>query len=387
LTSHPMTVSRADTSGPLTGRPVGRSILPAGAYLDQKVYDAEMREIFGSRWVWAGFEHWVAEPGASRPITVAGRPLLLTRDRAGVLRVFHNSCRHRGIVLSEEPSTRGRLRCPYHYWTYELDGSLCGTPYFDRSKASAPDEETRSRLGLLPVPHTVWAGMILVHLGPAPAPADELLSPLRRRWAGFDLTRLHLAESRRYEINANWKLVVENFLDFYHLPMVHPQVGPAAAALDVDDVPLSGDIIGGCYPRGATGKADKTAASLPPFGDVPDSLRTRQDIFCVFPNALVFLQADWFQVIGFEPVAPDRTVEHMAVFVDASAAADAYAETRGALCEVLFTVNDQDVPILEALQRGRRSPAADRTHLVPHWDQITARFQHLVADALRDSRD
>ena len=175
---------------------------------------------------------------------------------------------------------------------------------------------------------------------------------------------------------------LENMVDESHLPFVHPQVGPAAAALDIDDVVLADDVLGGCYPRGAAGKAAKTETALPTFGAIPDGLRERQDIFCVFPNALVFLEADWFQVIGFEPVAADRTVEHMAVFVDSSAAGPESADARKALSTVLFEVNDQDVPILERLQRGRRSPAADRNHLLPSWDQVTARFQVLVADAL-----
>ncbi|GAA0276062.1 aromatic ring-hydroxylating dioxygenase subunit alpha [Cryptosporangium japonicum] len=370
------------TVGPLDDRAIGTSILPADAYTDPAVFAAERGAIFERRWVWAGFTHWVSAPGSSHPVTVAGRPLLITRGLDGVLRVFHNICRHRGMVLSEEPSTRKRLRCPYHYWTYDVDGGLCGTPYWDRSKGSAPDEATRDALALLPVTHAEWAGMVLVSLGEPGRPLGEALAPLRERWAPVDLERLHLAAEDTYEIAANWKLVVENFLDFYHLPFVHPQVGPAAAALDIDDVMLADDILGGCYPRGAAGKAAKTSSPLPMFGDVPAALRDRQDIFCVFPNALVFLEADWFQVIGFEPVAADRTVEHMAVFVDRTAAGPEFEDARKALSAVLFEVNDQDVPILERLQRGRSSPAADRNHLLPHWDQITARFQVLVASAL-----
>jgi choline monooxygenase len=373
----------------LDGREIGRSILAADTYTDPAVFAAEVGAVFQRRWVWAGFEHWVPTPGSSRPISVAGRPLLLTRDTSGTVRVFHNVCRHRGMVLSEEPSTRKRLRCAYHYWTYEMDGTLCGAPYWDRTKGSAPDDQIRAQLSLRAVRHTTWAGMVLVNLDEAePATSAEvLLAPLRQRWAPIDLSRLHLADEQRYEIGANWKLVVENFLDFYHLPFVHPQVGPVAAALDIDDVVLSDEILGGCYPRGAAGKARKTETDLPFFGDVPDGLRDRQDIFCVFPNALVFLEADWFQVIGFEPVAVDRTVEHMAVFVDSGAASDEYADARKALCEVLYEVNDQDMPILERLQRGRSSPAADRNHLLPSWDQVTARFQHLVADALEGEND
>ncbi|WP_220277863.1 aromatic ring-hydroxylating oxygenase subunit alpha [Streptomyces himalayensis] len=378
-----------EASGPIDGRPVGSSILPASAYTDQKVFDTERQQIFESRWVWAGFTHWVAEPGSSRPVSVAGRPLLLVRDREGTLRVFHNICRHRGIVLSEQPSTRGRLRCPYHFWTFNLDGSLCGTPYWDRTKGSGPEPEVRDRLGLLPVPHSEWAGMVFVHLGEPTDSAEELLAPLAERWAPYDLTSLHLAEERRYDVDANWKLVVENFLDFYHLPFVHPQVGPAATLLDIEDQVLSEAVIGGYYPRGASAKASgQTAAgggggtALPLLGEIPDGLRDRQDIFCVFPNALVFIEPDFYQVIALEPVAPDRTVEHMAVFVAAEAADAAYDTARKNLSDVLFGVNDQDLPVLRALQQGRHSPAADRNHLVPHWDQITARFQHLTADAL-----
>ncbi|MFI5953635.1 aromatic ring-hydroxylating dioxygenase subunit alpha [Cryptosporangium sp. NPDC051539] len=373
-------------TGPLAGREPGVSLLPADAYTDPAVFAAEQSAIFENRWVWAGYTHWVAEPGSSRPVTVAGRPLLITRDPAGQIHVFHNICRHRGMVLSEEPSTRKRLRCPYHYWTYDLDGGLCGTPYWDRRKGSAPDDATKDALGLIPVTHAEWAGMVLVALGEPVRPLDETLAPLRQRWAPVDLDRLHLAAEDRYEIAANWKLVVENFLDFYHLPFVHPQVGPAAAALDIDDVVLAEDILGGCYPRGAAGKASKTETPLPAFGDVPAALRDRQDIFCLFPNALLFLEADWFQVIAFEPVTPERTVEHMAIFVDRSAAGPEFSDARKALSTVLFEVNDQDVPILERLQRGRRSPAADRNHLLPSWDQITARFQTLVASAMEGHR-
>jgi choline monooxygenase len=193
-------------------------------------------------------------------------------------------------------------------------------------------------------------------------------------------------ETRRYEIDANWKLVVENFLDFYHLPFVHPQVGSAGAALDVDDVVLDEQIIGGTYPRGAAGKASKADRPMPTFGPVSQELRDRQDIFCVFPNALLFMEADWFQVIGFEPIAPDRTIEHMAVFVDRDATGDDFATARESLVAALFGVNDQDVPILERLQAGRHSSASDRGNLVAHWDQIGARFQQLVLQKISQAR-
>jgi choline monooxygenase len=372
---------RRHASGPLDQGAVVQTLLPAHAYTDPSWFAAEQRSIFGDGWVWAGYEHWVRDVGDVHPITVAGEPLVLVRGAQGV-QVFYNVCRHRGFLLCDTPHSVARIRCPYHGWTYALDGSLQATPYWDGSPQSGPDDPTRDTLHLLVAKCATWAGMVFVHLGEAGRPFAEALAPLRQAWTQLDLSRLAHAETRRYEVNANWKLVVENFLDFYHLPFVHPQVGSTGAALDVDDVVLDEQIIGGRYPRGATGKAAKSDRPLPTFGDVPAELRDRQDIFCVFPNALLFMEADWFQVIGFEPIAPDQTIEHMAVFVDRDAIGDDFAAARGSLTTALFGVNDQDVPVLERLQVGRHSSTAGRGNLVTHWDQIGARFQLLVRQAL-----
>jgi choline monooxygenase len=372
---------RQRASGPLDDGAVGQSLLPAHAYTDAAWFADEQRSIFAGDWVWAGYEHWVADVGDVRPVTVAGQPLLIVRGRDGI-EVFHNVCRHRGFLLCEEAGSVPRIRCPYHGWAYGLDGSLQATPYWDGTRKGGPDDPTRDLLHLEVAPSATWAGMVFVHVGKVDRPFADALAPLMRTWAPLDLGRIAHVATRRFEISANWKLVVENFLDFYHLPFIHSQVGSAAAALDVDDVVLDERIIGGRYPRGATGKASKADRPMPTFGDVPLELRNHQDIFCVFPNALLFMEADWFQVIGFEPVAPDKTVEHMAVFVDRDAMGDDFAVARSSLAEVLFGVNEQDVPVLERLQAGRQSSTSGRGNLVAHWDQIGARFQALVCNAM-----
>jgi len=367
--------------GPLTDAGLGTSIIPARAYTDEEFFAHEQETIFRSEWVWAGYAHWLAEPGAVRPVQVAGLPLLLVRADDGRINVFHNSCRHRGMVLTEEAiEVTQRIQCAYHCWSYNLDGSLAAAPYFTRERRGQPDPESRERLGLLPVAAHVWAGMIFVNLSDDPRPFLEAAGPLVERWSYIDFDRLRLAEEREFDLAVNWKLTVENFLDFYHLPFVHPQVGPVAASLDVDDVVVAPtQIVGGTYPRGATGKAAKTDDQLPYLGDVPDEKKESQDIFCLFPNALVFLEADWFQVIAIDPRSATHTIEHMAVFVDESAAEERFTPAIESLTEVLFHVNEQDIPFLYKLQAGRRSPGSDKTSLVPHWDQITAMFQKMVA--------
>ena len=228
----------------------------------------------------------------SEPVTIARQPLALVRGRDGI-NVFHNVCRHRGFLLCEEPRSMTRIRRVYHGWTYGLDGSLQATPYWDGSP-KAGRTTTPATAAPRGRSERCWAGMAFVHLGQSIGRSWPSAA-LSQRWAALDLRRLAHVATRRFDITANWKLVVENFLDFYHLPFIHPQVGSAAAALDVDDVVLDEQIIGGTYPRGATGKASKAGRPLPTFGDVPLEVQARQDIFCLFPNALLFMEADWFQ--------------------------------------------------------------------------------------------
>lgn len=375
------TTGNAIVDGPLSPERVGRSILPGSAYTDAAAFARERQAVFSTEWVWAGYAHWVQDEGDVHPVEVAGAPLLLVRAGEGQVNVFHNACRHRGMVLTQEPiQVTQRIQCAYHCWSYGLDGALAAAPYFNRERRGGPAPGVKTQLHLLPVPSAVWAGMVFVNLSEEPRPFAEVIAPLAERWSHIDFSRLHLAAEREFDLEVNWKLAVENFLDFYHLPFVHPQVGPVAASLDVDDVVVDGDtIIGGQYPRGAAGKAKKTENPLPWLGDVPPDKVESQDIFCVFPNALVFLEADWFQVIALDPRSEARTVEHMAVFVDRDAADERFAPEVSALCDVLYEVNEQDIPFLYKLQAGRHSEGADRTVLLPHWDQITATFQAMVA--------
>lgn len=381
LTYSTTTTGNTVVDGPLSEQNLGTSIVPARAYTGALEFDQEQKTIFRSGWSWAGYAHWVPNIGDVKPITVAGAPILMVRGADGDVAVFHNSCRHRGMILTEEPiEVTQRIQCAYHCWSYNLDGSLAAAPYFNRERRGAPSVEAKDRLHLLPVPNAVWAGMVFVNLSDDPRPFEESAGPLIDRWSHIDFDRLHVAAEREFDLQVNWKLTVENFLDFYHLPFVHPQVGPVAASLDVDDVVIKPDlIVGGSYPRGAVGKAKKTEDQLPWLGDVPDDRKEMQDIFCLFPNALVFLEADWFQVIGLDPRSATHTVEHMAVFVDKDADNPRFEKTISDLVDVLFHVNEQDIPFLYKLQAGRGSVGSDRTSLVPQWDQITALFQTIVA--------
>ena len=355
--------------------------LPASAYTSLDVFECERRRVFAGRWAWVGFEHWVPGPGWSVPVTLAGAPLLLVRDHTSTLRTFHNVCRHRGFQLCDA-ATRGALRCPYHAWTYDLEGRLTGAPYWDRTRGSAPPVDAAERLGLIPVRTATWAGMVFVNLDGAAGPIEGQLGAVARRLSAFDLSRLLVAGERRFEVAANWKLAVEKFIDGYHLPWVHPGLGSPSVCFSVHDLVVTEDVLGTRYPLGNVGKERKTANPLPTFGDVPIADREWQELYWIAPNLLLMAQSDHVWMIGLQPLAPGRTVEHLAVFVDHEAGADRFASERAQIAEVLFAINEEDIPVLQRLQAGRLSPAADCSTFAPHWDGIVSRFHRRIGEFL-----
>ena len=203
--------------------PVARG-LPAAAYTSEAVFQLENERIFADSWVFAGLAHELARPGDVVPVTVAGRPVLLVRDADLEVRAFHNVCRHRCLKLVDEPCNVGpAIQCPYHSWTYRLDGALHIAPYFGgRDPRAVPAGFDRAQHGLVPVRVATWHDWVFVNLNGEAPPIEDFVAPLQRHLGGLDLTRMkHVVTIDLGEIAANWKLLMENFIEPYHVPFVH----------------------------------------------------------------------------------------------------------------------------------------------------------------------
>ncbi|MCA8966314.1 MAG: aromatic ring-hydroxylating dioxygenase subunit alpha [Planctomycetes bacterium] len=353
--------------------------LPASVYTDPAVLATELERGFAGGWCGIGFASDVPNPGDVRPVTLAGRPLLMTRDRAGKLHVLHNVCRHRGLALVEQPcSAQKILRCPYHAWCYELDGALKLTPYFDGEARSLPDADTRAATGLLPARFGVFADVVFVNLDEQAPPFETFIAPLADRWAPYDLSLLRRDSVRDFHIAANWKLVAENFLDGYHVPWTHSQVGGPETALGFEDTLIAPDLFGFHMPRGEADKP-KSAEPMPQQPNLPEHLRFAQDLVCVFPNTLLLMTPGWYQAILVQPDGAAASDERFAVwYMGDEAMTEARTPQRSAFTAALERVNEQDLPILERLQRGRASPAADRLVFSPFWDGCGRNFHARV---------
>jgi phenylpropionate dioxygenase-like ring-hydroxylating dioxygenase large terminal subunit len=200
-----------------------RNTLPGRDYHAAEVFDLERERIFARNWFYAGRAEGLDAPGDFVTVDVAGESVIVLRTKAGELRGFYNVCRHRGSRLCDEAAGRmkGAVKCPYHAWSYSFEGRLIGTPNVAR------DEVDRDALGLWPVPVDTWQGFLFVHLDPDPAPLEDALreqqdSPLP--FARFNLGELRIGRRTVTEVQANWKILIENYNECLHCPTVHPEL-------------------------------------------------------------------------------------------------------------------------------------------------------------------
>jgi choline monooxygenase len=203
--------------------------LPWTWYSDPAVYRLEQEHIFRHAWQYAGHTGQLADPGAYLARRAGDVPVLVVRDGQGELRAFLNVCRHRGSILLEGEGSRATIQCPYHAWTYELDGSLRRAPRAEREQGFEAEE-----LGLVPLAVDTWGPLVFVNPDPEAAPLAETLGelPALVAAAGIDLDALEHRLHSKYVLEANWKIAAENFLECYHCQIAHPSL---AKLIDVSE--------------------------------------------------------------------------------------------------------------------------------------------------------
>src|SRR5437763_1635543 len=192
--------------------------LPGRYYTDPEVFRAEVERFYFDRWVCAGRVDAIPNPADYFLRDVVDESIIVTRDTGGDVRAFFNVCRHRGTRMCTVPegAFAGRIRCPYHGWAYALDGSLLGAPHMDEA-GFAPEDYP-----LHPVRVDVWDGHIFLHFGANPQPLAAQLSGLAEKFAAWRMLELRLHKRIVYDIQANWKLIVLNYNECLHCPVLHP---------------------------------------------------------------------------------------------------------------------------------------------------------------------
>lgn len=354
--------------------------LPASAYTSREFMLREQSRLFPHHWMAVGFAHDIPQPGDTRAVnSAAGKSLLMVRGDDGEVRVFHNYCRHRGMRLVTE-QTRGsrNIVCPYHAWCYGLDGALIRIPH--RRGFGRPGVEPGDPSGLEEVRTTVWTGIVFVNLSGTAPEFSEFIAPLEKRWAPFDFSLLVPGTSMIFELEGNWKLAIENFIDIYHVQFVHPSLNEY---IDITKHQFirEGEVVLG---QGSETNfpTDEGAGKLPVFPGLTSSQKNTIEAISLFPNLLLTVFGDNLRAILIEPTSTRSCRERVEIFfVGEEALAPELAEFRTIVSNRFPVFNKEDIGVVEGLQQNFESSAFDHAHFLEFFDDNVQCFQQRVAKA------
>ena len=344
------------------------STIPAPWYVDTRVAELERQTVFSNTWQIVGRAEQVEKPGKFVSARVAGEPIVVVRGNDNVLRGFFNVCRHHAAAVVTQPCGQASLlRCPYHGWNYGLDGSLKGMPEFDGVK-----DFDRQKNGLVPIQADIWEQFVFVNLDPKAAGLREFLGGMVRRLEPLGISKLNYFDSRVYDINCNWKVFVDNYLDGgYHVPHLHKGLN---SVLDYKQYTIENEDRY-CLQSSPMVTSDEDAATgATRKGD-------RAWYFWQYPNLMINCYEGYMDTNLVIPLDVDHCrVVFDFYFSDVSEAHRAHNEQSVA---VGARVQDEDLGICEDVQRGLKSRAYRAGRLSVRREAGEHLFHRLLAADLQ----
>lgn len=334
-------------------------------YVEPCWFDRECRAIFFRDWFCVARAEEVPEPGAFRALTLADQHIIVVRGDDGALRAFYNVCRHRGcqLVDSEDPaSQRGRfrkqIRCPYHSWTYRLDGTLKQAPHIDVDT---------SAYSLHPIELEQWGGFVFIRLDAGESTLADQLGPIPARIARYPLEELVCGWRYDYKVSANWKVILENYNECYHCAGVHPELcslvpefrANGGQGLQWEE---------GIPQRPGTNTFTMTGTTMrAPFPGLNDAEKERHFGELIYPNLMLSLSMDHAAVFLLQPIGPEETrIDCRLLFHPDAVAADDFDP--GDAGDFWHIVNQQDWRICERVQRGMHARPFEHGYYAPMED-------------------
>jgi glycine betaine catabolism A len=288
--------------------PEGATTLPAEYYVSQEFFQRELERLFARMWICVGRVEQARRPGQFFVRDIMGDSIIVTGAGGGRVNAFYNVCRHRGTKLctEHEGAFAGSIQCPYHAWTYDLDGRLVGAPHMDEVPHFRKQDYPLHR-----VHADVWDGHIFLNVSKTPSSSlMEQLGPLPEKFTSWRMQELRLGHRIVYDIRANWKLVIQNYNECLHCPNLHPALNKLSHYLSGENEPLQATYMGGrmdLRPGVQTMSGDGSCprAFLPSLSG--EDVR-RVYYYAIFPNMLLSLHPDYMMVHTLWPLAPDRTI-------------------------------------------------------------------------------
>ncbi len=337
--------------------------IPSAWYTEPTFHDFDREAIFEHAWHGVGHVSRLKKGGDYILAEVAGNPVIVVRGHDGQLRAFYNVCRHRGGPLALEDGCATVLQCKYHGWTYLLDGSLRGTPKFDRTELF-----DRKDYGLVPVNLDLWQGLVFVSLAADAPPVELFLRGIQERIVPTSLTDMKFYKRVTYNLRCNWKVYVDNYLEGYHLPFVHPEL---CTLLD--------------FQQYITETYDWYSLQYSPIQQQQTIYGRAGQMayyYFVWPNFMLNILPDRLQTNLVLPTAHDRCIvlfDYYYIDVDSEAALGR------AEADVAYShkIQLEDMEICEHVQRGLQSRAYDKGRFSVEFENAVHHFHSLVKNAYR----
>lgn len=281
--------------------------LPADYYTSDVRFGEDIERIFYDSWICCGRAEKIASPGQFFVQQIGQESVIILRDRQGQARAFYNVCRHRGTRMCTEASGQfpNSIQCPYHAWTYSLDGRLIGAPHMEELGAFDKGEYP-----LFDIAIAEWEGFLYVNLSPEPEPFEDSYGPLMGKFTAWHLPDLRVAGRVDYDVRANWKLIVQNYSECYHCPGVHPALSKLSPYRSGDNDLMEGRFLGGSmiinHEAGSLTMSGRACAA--PIGEVSGAALDKVYYYSLFPNSLLSLHPDYVMLHTLWPQGPDCTL-------------------------------------------------------------------------------
>jgi len=365
--------------------------LPNECYNSHEYTKIERKKIFEDKWVVVGVASSIPAPGDAKPFDLLGIPLILLRTKENKIKVYHNVCSHRGYkILQKKCNLKNVLRCPYHSWSYNLDGRLVSTPHLGGMNKHESKNFDKSSSKLKEVRSYIWLDLIIINISNNEISFDEYIKPLKKRWSKFwsekDQKLINHSKDFGYfqlKAKCNWKFAIENYCESYHLPWVHPGLNSYSKISDhyhIQGLPnrFSGQGTTVYNPR------LKGKNKLPCFPNWPKEKNNIAEYIALFPNVMLAIHKDHYYAYWLEPVNHEQTVEHMEIYYVGNEAANSkkFKTLRKQNLKLWRSVQIEDLNIIEGMQQGRNSPAYNGGNFSPDMDNPTHQFHKWVATNL-----
>jgi Rieske 2Fe-2S family protein len=347
--------------------------LPQKYYTAQAVYDLENERIFSSHWLYAGRESQLPEKGSYFLFEIDNESIIILRDQTGVIRAFYNVCRHRGTRICREAAGQfsKSIQCPYHAWTYALEGQLTGAPNMHEVQSF-----DKAEYPLHPVALATWEGCVLINLAQELEPFEQAFAPLIGKFSRWHLQELATVHRIEYDIKANWKLVIQNYSECYHCPSLHPVLNRLTPYRNSTNDLLEGPFLGGPMQlsEGSQSMTMNGRACAMPLHETSATKPNLAYYYTIFPNLLLSLFPDYVLLHRVEPQHPAKTriICNWLFHPDAIAQPD--FDPSGAI-EFWNMTNNQDWQVSELSQQGISSrvyapgPYAELESMIAAWDR------------------